>query len=61
MNDATDSSKDAGQLWGYLIPALGLVAVGVFAVLNGGNNFAPVLILCGLALAALGLVKHERD
>lgn len=46
------------ELWGYLFPGLALVAVGVFAVLNGGNTYVALVILAGLVLSLVGFMKH---
>lgn len=48
------------ELWGYLFPGLALVALGVFAVLNGGNTYAALVILAGLVLSLVGFMKHDK-
>lgn len=60
MNDDTAAKRGSNELWGWLIPGLGLVAVGALAVTNGGNTYMALVILLGLALCLVGVAKHER-
>lgn len=55
-----DQAVARRELWGWLIPGLGLAAVGVFGILNGGSTYGALVILAGLALCLVGVAKHER-
>lgn len=51
---------DKNNLWGWLIPGLGLLAVGLLISVRSGHAVGLVAALLGLGLCLVGTVKHER-
>lgn len=48
------------DMWGWLVPGLGLVAVGMLIASRSTQLLGGAVILFGLGLCTWGVMKYER-
>lgn len=48
------------ELWGWLIPGLGILGIGVLISTQSANVYAFAVALAGAAMCIYGVVKHEQ-
>lgn len=53
-------NSPTAELWGWLIPGLGLLGVALLISVRTGHAAGLVIGLIGLGLCLWGAVRHER-